>query len=29
VTVEADAPLLLVFEYYDAERSLVDVDIVF
>jgi hypothetical protein len=29
VTVEADAPLLLVFEYYGAERSLVDVDIVF
>ncbi len=29
VTVETDAPLLLVLEYYDAERSLVDVDVVF
>ncbi len=29
VVVEADAPLLLVLEYYDAERSLVDVDVVF
>ncbi|MEN6370288.1 MAG: hypothetical protein ABFD77_11425 [Thermotogota bacterium] len=29
VVIEADAPLLLVLEYYDAERSLVDVDVVY